>query len=115
MRRAVWEEVGGLDEEFPVAYNDVDLCLKVKSAGYRLLWTPDAVLYHLESKSRGRDSSPEKRERLEQDKARLRERWGDLLVSDPFHSPNFSAAHVDSRLAFPCRMAAPWQLVVAAQ
>ena len=115
MRRDVWNEVGGLDESFPVAYNDVDLCLKVGAAGYRILWTPDAVLYHLESRSRGKDVTPEKRERLNQDKSRLIERWGDLLSCDPFHSPNFSLAHTDVRLSFPPRVAAPWQSAIAAQ
>jgi GT2 family glycosyltransferase len=109
MRREVWDEVGGLDEDFPVAYNDVDLCLKVRAAGYRILWTPDAVLYHLESRTRGKDVAPEKRERLNQDKARLTERWGDMLSEDPFHSPNFSASHTDSRLSFPPRATALWQ------
>jgi GT2 family glycosyltransferase len=114
MRREVWDEVGGLDEEFPVAYNDVDLCLKVKAAGYRIVWTPDAVVYHLESQSRGKDVSPEKRERLNQDKSRLIDRWGKLLETDPFHNPNFSASHVDARLAFPSRVTAPWQAAVPA-
>ena len=115
IRREIWDEVGGLDEEFPVAYNDVDLCLKVRAAGYRILWTPDAVLYHLESKSRGKDVTPERRERLNHDKARLIERWGDLLSSDPFHSPNFSSSHTDSRLSFPPRATAPWHPAIAAQ
>ena len=109
LRREVWDELGGLDEEFPVAYNDVDLCLKVKAAGYRVVWTPDALVYHLESQSRGRDIAPDKRERLNQDKARLIERWGDVLSADPFHNANLSANHIDSRLAFPPRVAAPWQ------
>jgi GT2 family glycosyltransferase len=115
MRREVWDEVGGLDEAFPVAYNDVDLCLRVRTAGYRILWTPDAQLYHLESRTRGRDAAPEKRERLNQDKERLIERWGDALLADPFHSPNFSATHTDSRLSFPPRAMAPWQPAVATQ
>ena len=109
MRRDVWDEVGGLDEDFPVAYNDVDLCLKVRAAGYRILWTPDALVYHLESQSRGKDVTPAKRERLSKDKNRLIERWGALLESDPFHSPNFSSKHVDARLAFPPRVAAAWR------
>jgi GT2 family glycosyltransferase len=115
MRRDVWDEVQGLDEGFPVAYNDVDLCLKVRTAGYRIVWTPDAVLYHLESRSRGKDVTPEKRKRLEQDKERLIDRWGELLASDPFHNPNLSANHIDARLSFPIRVAAPWQPAIAAQ
>jgi len=115
IRREVWEEVGGLDEEFPVAYNDVDLCLKVRAAGYRVLWTPEAKVYHLESRSRGKDVTPEKRERLNRDKARLVERWGDLLDSDPFHSPNLSTNHVDARLSIPPRVSAHWRPSLAAE
>lgn len=115
MRRDVWDEVGGLDEEFPVAYNDVDLCLKVRVAGYRVLWTPDATVYHLESRSRGKDVTAERRERLNRDKERLEERWGDLLTSDPFHSPNLSAKHVDARLSIPPRVSARWQPKIAAE
>jgi GT2 family glycosyltransferase len=113
IRREVWEEVGGLDEAFPIAYNDVDLCLKATARGYRVLWTPEAVVYHLESQSRGKETTPEKRERLEQEKARLIERWGDKVASDPFHSPNLSAKAVDARLAFPPRAAPPWRPLAA--
>ena len=108
MRSSVYAEVGGLGEEFPVAYNDIDLCLKVRAAGYRVVWTPDAVVFHLESQSRGRDLSPEKRQRLEADKARMVARWGDWVKADPFHSPNLSNRHTDARLAFPSRALAPW-------
>ena len=109
MRREIWDEVGGLDEDFPVAYNDIDLCLKVRDAGYRIVWVPDVLVYHLESQSRGRDVTPEKRARLDQDKARLVERWGTKLSRDPFHSPNLSDRHIDARLAFPSRVSPPWR------
>ncbi|MGI8932164.1 MAG: glycosyltransferase family 2 protein, partial [Sphingomicrobium sp.] len=109
VRRDVWGEVGGLDEAFPISYNDIDLCLKVAKAGYRILWTPEVLVYHLESQSRGKDASPEKRERLDRDKARLIDRWGDRLRSDPFHSPNLSDRHIDARLAFPARVTPPWR------
>jgi GT2 family glycosyltransferase len=113
IRRDVWDEVGGLDEDFPIAYNDVDLCLKVTARGYRVLWTPEAIVYHLESQSRGKETTPEKRERLEQEKARLIEHWGERVMSDPFHSPNLSAKAVDARLAFPPRAAPPWRPLAA--
>src|SRR5437762_4710906 len=48
-RRAVFEQVGGFDEAFVLAFNDVDLCLQIQAAGYRVLWTPEAELYHLRS------------------------------------------------------------------
>lgn len=108
MPRSVWEEVEGLDETFPVAYNDVDLCLKVGASGHRVIWTPDALLYHLESQSRGYERSAEKRERLAEDKARLTEKWGERLVEDPFYSPNLSVRDTDASLAFPSRAARPW-------
>jgi GT2 family glycosyltransferase len=113
IRRNVWDEVGGLDEIFPIAYNDVDLCLKVTAHGYRVLWTPEAVVYHLESQSRGKETTPEKRERLEQEKTQLVERWGDRVSRDPFYSPNLSAKAVDARLAFPPRTTPPWRPLAA--
>ena len=109
MRRDVWDEVGGLDEDFPVAYNDIDLCLKVRQAGYRIIWAPEVLVYHLESQSRGKDVTPQKRARLDQDKARLIERWGAQLSRDPFHSPNLSDRHIDARLSFPARTSPPWR------
>ncbi len=57
VRTAVYDEVHGLDEEFTVAYNDVDFCLRVSDAGWRIVWTPYAELYHYESKSRGSDEN----------------------------------------------------------
>lgn len=108
MPREVWDEIEGLDETFPVAYNDVDLCLKVTASGRRIVWTPDALLYHLESQSRGYEHSTEKRERLAQDKARLTEKWGERLASDPFYSPNLSVRDTDASLAFPSRAKKPW-------
>ena len=55
VKTSVWDEVGGLDEAFAVAFNDVDFCLRVRDAGYRIAWTPYARLTHYESKSRGGD------------------------------------------------------------
>lgn len=96
LRRAVFQEVGGLDEKnLTVAYNDIDLCLKVRRAGYRVLWTPFARMFHYESASRGQDLSPAKRARYEQEIAYMREAWGQTLLSDPFYSPNFDRARSD--------------------
>ena len=60
VRREVYEAVGGLDESFAVAFNDVDFCVRVRKAGYQNLFTPFAMLYHYESKSRGLDEAPRK-------------------------------------------------------
>jgi GT2 family glycosyltransferase len=108
-RREVYQRLGGLNEQqFPVAYNDVDYCLRVRSNGLRVIYTPYAHLYHLESASRGRDDGGARRARLELDKAAMREQWGAMIEEDPFYSPNLSDKAVDCRLAFPPRVAFPW-------
>lgn len=100
VRRAVYEQVGGLDaEHLAVAFNDVDFCLKVMQAGYRNLWTPQAELYHHESKTRGADTAPDKRARLEREARFMLDRWGPLLRRDPFYNPNLSLSRRDFSLA----------------
>jgi O-antigen biosynthesis protein len=99
LRREVFEGVGGLNEpELAVAYNDVDLCLKVLEAGYRNLWTPYAELYHHESISRGADDTPAKRARALKEARYMRRQWGPLLDRDPAYNPNLSLAHEDFSL-----------------
>jgi GT2 family glycosyltransferase len=90
LRREVWEAVGGLDEtNLPVAYNDVDLCLRIRAKGFRIIWTPFAEAYHLESASRGREETPEQRARADQEARYMRDKWGPILDDDPFYNPNF--------------------------
>ncbi len=99
MRRAVFEEVGGFDaEHLAVAFNDTDLCLKVRRAGYVIVWTPHAALIHHESKSRGRDDTPEKRARFEAEVATMLDRWGPQLRNDPYYNPNLARAKAQFRL-----------------
>jgi len=86
--RQKFHEVGGFDADaFAVAYNDVDLCLKLRAAGYENLWTPYARLKHKESASRARDYSPERRAAYERECAALTSRWGDIIASDPYYHP----------------------------
>ena len=88
-RRDVFEEVGGFDEErLPVTFNDVDLCLKMRRAGYLVVYTPFAKLYHHESATRRRSV-----EALETDV--MRERWPDLLARDPYYNPNLTRERAD--------------------
>ncbi len=99
IRKSVYEEVGGLDPEFAVAYNDIDFCLKVRKAGYLNVFTPLAELYHYESASRGSDQSEENRQRFLKEVAIFKDRWHDFLEEgDPYFNPNFSLDHSDFRL-----------------
>ncbi|MGN0374637.1 MAG: glycosyltransferase family 2 protein, partial [Butyrivibrio sp.] len=82
-------EAGGFDEELPVAYNDVDLCLKLRKLGYVNVYTPYALLYHYESRSRGSDLTKENQIRLQKDGEYMRNKWGDFL-KDPYYNSNFS-------------------------
>jgi len=109
VRRALYLEVGGLDEEaFPVAFNDVDFCLKLRERGYRNVWTPHARLVHHESASRGRRLAPAHRARADRELAALRQRWAGALLEDPYHSPNLSLSSNVPRLAWPPRERRPW-------
>ncbi|MDQ2762186.1 MAG: glycosyltransferase family 2 protein [Pseudomonadota bacterium] len=90
-RADVFMDVGGFDEqELTVAFNDVDLCLKVGSRGWHIIWTPDFVAEHHESLSRGDDMAPNKAQRFFYENHVMLERWHDVLSADPFYSPHFS-------------------------
>jgi GT2 family glycosyltransferase len=110
LRRSVYLEVGGLDEvNFPVAFNDVDLCLRIGERGYAVVWTPHAELYHLESATRGVDTyDAERLARLERDADKLKQRWGEMLSRDPFYNPNCSLTTADFEPRFPPDRAKPW-------
>lgn len=105
VRRQDFNTVGGFDERaFPVNFNDVDLCLKLRAMGRRLVWTPHATLLHHESVSRGLDDTPAKQRRLMAELAALRSRWGSALLADPYYHPCLNLnAHPFSGLAMPPR------------
>jgi len=108
-RRDLWMKLGGLDAEWlPVAFNDIDFCLRVRDAGHRVLFTPHAVLFHHESKTRGLDDSPQKLERLANEADVMRARWGDDLLHDPSFSPNLSLDSEAFELAEQPRYTPPW-------
>ncbi len=99
MRKALYEELGGLDEAFAVALNDVDLCVRAWKAGRVNVFTPFAELYHYESASRGTDLTGAGAERYEKESALFRERWKELLEQgDPYYNPNFSLDRSDFAL-----------------
>lgn len=91
MRRSVFEEVGGFDEQFAMEFNDVDLCLKVREKGYSVVWTPYARLTHHECKTRGPRDSAAKRVLYEQERALFKAKWdGVLSKGDPFYNVNLT-------------------------
>ena len=95
MRKEVFLTVGGMDEEFAVAYNDVDLCLRVKDAGFKNVFTPYAELIHYESKTRGDEASEEEQQRFDAEKERLYQRWQKWIDHDPAYNPNLTRARED--------------------
>jgi GT2 family glycosyltransferase len=108
--RATWDRLGGLDETgLAVAYNDIDLCLRARVAGLRVVFTPHAVLHHHESVSRGFDDDPGRNARLAGEVSVMRERWGDLLDADPAYSPNLTLTGRDFTLAEHPRVEPPWR------
>lgn len=100
MKRDLFLEVGGFDaERFAVNYNDVDLCLRLMVHGYRNLYCPDAVLLHHESRSRGAPTTAAALAQWHQERQTMKERWGDLLESDPCYSPHLSLVEENFSLA----------------
>ncbi len=106
----IFRELGGLDaKRLHVAFNDVDYCLRVRAAGYRVVWTPHAELYHYESVSRGGDDSLRRKLRARREVAVMRRRWSHLMRNDPFYNPNLSYMHPDFSLNRLPRVAKPWR------
>ena len=89
--------VGGFDESFKVALNDVDFCLKLRREGLLNVFTPFAELFHYESVSRGSDveeAEKKKAERYNKEAEQFKDKWKDVLeMGDPYYNPNFSLDH----------------------
>jgi GT2 family glycosyltransferase len=91
LRKSDYLRVGGMDPiAFPVAFNDVDLCLRLRAAGLAITWTPYAKLLHAESASRGKEDTPQKKARARRELDQLRQRWGAHLQRDPAYHPSLS-------------------------
>lgn len=103
LRREVFDEVGGMNEDLPHNYNDVDLSLRVRATGRRVVWTPHAVWYHFESRSAPHPIEPWEIERL-------LARWPGVLDSDPYYNPNLAPGRCDW-LERPGRSGAPPRVV----
>jgi len=98
-RRSVLAEVNGFDERFSLNYNDVDLCLRLRLLGYKIIYTPHAELTHFESASRGKESSPAIQTAL------FMEKWQDFLRDDPAYHPRLTR---DTPDVHPVLRAAEW-------
>jgi hypothetical protein len=110
VRRDVFEALGGFDEQFEVAYNDVDFCIRLRKAGWRIVWTPAAELYHHESASFGQHDGAGREDEFALEVAMMRKLWSLALDDDPSYNPNLS---LDKGklfcLAFPPRRRPPWR------
>jgi len=96
MKKAVFEEVGGFDENYPLVFGDVDLCLKVREKGYLNIWTNYAELYHSESKTRGYENTREKKQRFSKEVEYFKSKWSEQLAKgDPYYNPNFTLEKAD--------------------
>ena len=105
-----FNEVNGFDEkELKVSYNDVDICLKLRLKGYKVIFNPFAELYHLESISRGNDETKEKRELNRYERRKMISRYGELLKYDPYYNVNLSLENENVELSFPPRIIKPWR------
>ncbi|MBU0689909.1 MAG: glycosyltransferase family 2 protein [Gammaproteobacteria bacterium] len=107
--RGLYADLGGLDAaNLPVAFNDVDYCLRVREAGKRVVWTPHAELYHYESVSRGKDVTPQQVRRARREGAYMRKRWRMVMRHDPFYNPNLSYERADFSLSNAPMARLPW-------
>ncbi|MGH7097159.1 MAG: glycosyltransferase family 2 protein [Stellaceae bacterium] len=110
MRRTVFAEIGGFDAaNLAVAYNDVDLCLRIRERGHLIAWTPLALLRHHETASRASDLRSDQQHRFGREYAYMRARWGAILDRDPYFNPNLSLQDPTIALAFPPRISYPWR------
>lgn len=99
VKRKLFQQVGGLEEEFAISLNDVDFCLKLREQGLLNVFTPFAELYHFESLSRGLDDQGEKAERYNEESEKFRQKWRKVLEKgDPYYNPNFSLDRSDFAL-----------------
>jgi GT2 family glycosyltransferase len=100
VRKKVFQEVGCFDENYELAFGDVDLCLKIFQKGYLNVWTPYAELYHYESKTRGYEDTIEKQKRFTREIELLLEKWNALIEKgDPYYNPNLTLHHEDFRFS----------------
>ncbi|WP_216663620.1 glycosyltransferase [Lentimicrobium sp. L6] len=104
LSKRLFKEIGGFNEkDLVVAFNDVDLCLRIREMGHRIVWTPFAELYHHESVSRGEDLEGERKERFDKEIAYMQNKWRNWIEKDPAYSPNLTLGSEDFSIVWPSR------------
>jgi GT2 family glycosyltransferase len=99
VKKSIYEQVGGLEEKYRVAFNDIDFCMKVRETGKLVVYNANAKLYHYESKSRGMEDTPEKQERFQGEIQMFQERWPEILIKgDPYYNKNLTLDKSDFSL-----------------
>ena len=99
VKKSVFDKIGGLNGEFKVAFNDIDFCMRIRSLGLLIVFDAWARFYHYESKSRGLEDTPEKKERFRGEVLLLQQKWGEILQKgDPYYNPNLSLERQDFSL-----------------
>lgn len=112
VRRSIFNEVGGLNESFPVAYNDIDLCLKIREAGYGIVFSAETQMFHYESLSFLQHYADDRACKYELEVTRMLDRWAQVCSADPFHNPNLSLTRGNEwSPAFPPRVEKPGRAV----
>lgn len=99
VKHELYKEVGGMTEEFEVAFNDTDFCLKIRALGKLVVYNPYAQLHHYESKSRGYEDTPEKIRRFQGEIQKFKKHWAEILANgDPYYNPNLTLSASDFSL-----------------
>ena len=98
-KKSVFNDIGGFDENFSHALNDIDLCLRIRNKGFLIVYTPYAELYHFESESRGYEDTKEKQARFTKEIELFQDKWNDVLAKgDPYYNPNLTLEKEDFSL-----------------
>lgn len=96
VKKKLFEQVGGLDTKLPIAFNDIDLCLKIREVGYLIVWTPNAQLFHHESKTRGHEDTKEKQQRFMGEVDYFKRKWSDVFINgDSYYNRNLTLKNED--------------------
>lgn len=98
VKKKDFDQMGGFDPAFTVAFNDVDFCLRLRKEGKDNVWVHDVLLYHFESKSRGYEDSEEKQRRFKGETEMMNEKWGEWIENDPLYNPNLTRIRGDFSL-----------------